>query len=245
MHLAICDDSMADRKQAERLVGRESDKWIAKGDPIYSFSFGSADSLLASTISYDAILIDISHTEGRNTLEVINLLRKRGVHSAIIVCDPMLNADSEGLPDNILFLPKPVKVSELHDIFEKVKDIVAHYEKQIELRGEKFTMYITEKELMYAVQSGTHSTKVYLTNERTVVVNSNVNNLFDDIEAKHPTFVMANPATIINVRFIDSFKLRRAVLKDGFKVKVAKYAAKYTKEMIEALDKENASNYSF
>ncbi len=30
MHIAVCDDDIAQRKQTERLLGREADKWIAR-----------------------------------------------------------------------------------------------------------------------------------------------------------------------------------------------------------------------
>lgn len=39
MHIAVCDDDIAQRKQTERLLGREADKWIAEGDQVYTYSY--------------------------------------------------------------------------------------------------------------------------------------------------------------------------------------------------------------
>ena len=41
MHIAICDDNIADRKQLERLLKRESDKRKAKTGLLFADSFGN------------------------------------------------------------------------------------------------------------------------------------------------------------------------------------------------------------
>ena len=50
MHIAICDDNVADRKQLERLLKRESDKRASSTGIIYADSFGNASALLANPI---------------------------------------------------------------------------------------------------------------------------------------------------------------------------------------------------
>ena len=59
MHLAICDDHMADRKQMERLLGRESDRRLNTTGVLYVDSFGSKESILTTPMIYDAIFMDI------------------------------------------------------------------------------------------------------------------------------------------------------------------------------------------
>ena len=39
MHLAVCDDNIADRKQMERLLGRESDRRLNTTGVLYVDSF--------------------------------------------------------------------------------------------------------------------------------------------------------------------------------------------------------------
>ena len=58
MHLAICDDHMADRKQMERLLGRESDRRLNTTGVLYVDSFGRKDSILVTPMIYDAIFMD-------------------------------------------------------------------------------------------------------------------------------------------------------------------------------------------
>ena len=50
MHIAVCDDNVADRKQLERLLKRESDKRAASTGIIYTDSFGNSTSLLSHAI---------------------------------------------------------------------------------------------------------------------------------------------------------------------------------------------------
>ena len=59
MHLAICDDHMADRKQMERLLGRESDRRLNTTGVLYVDSFGSKESILTTPMIYDAIFMDM------------------------------------------------------------------------------------------------------------------------------------------------------------------------------------------
>ena len=46
MHVALCDDNTADRKQSERLLQRESLNRISVTGPLYVDSYGNAESLL-------------------------------------------------------------------------------------------------------------------------------------------------------------------------------------------------------
>ena len=54
LHIAICDDNIADRKQLERLLKRESDKRAAVSGIVYTDSFGNAVARLANPMQYDA-----------------------------------------------------------------------------------------------------------------------------------------------------------------------------------------------
>ena len=56
MHIAVCDDNVADRKQLERLLKRESDKRAASTGIIYTDSFGNSTALLSNPMQYDAFI---------------------------------------------------------------------------------------------------------------------------------------------------------------------------------------------
>ena len=81
MHIAVCDDNVADRKQLERLLKRESDKRAASTGIIYTDSFGNSTSLLSNPMQYDAFYIDMCLTEGITGTEVANALIAQGVNA--------------------------------------------------------------------------------------------------------------------------------------------------------------------
>ena len=84
MHLAVCDDHLVDRKQMERLLGRESDRRIHTTGVLYIDSFGSQESILSTPMIYDAIFMDMTE-DGCDAVELANALRARSCLSFFAV----------------------------------------------------------------------------------------------------------------------------------------------------------------
>ena len=125
MHIAICDDNIADRKQLERLLKRESDKRASSTGILYADSFGNADTLLANPMQYDLFLIDMCKTEGTNGLDVLNALSAKGVTATIVMCCSHIDYREYTYPENILFLDKPIKAEELSNCIDHALSIRA------------------------------------------------------------------------------------------------------------------------
>lgn len=238
MHIAICDDNIAGRKQTERLMEREADKWIAQGNPLYIFTFGSVGSLLASAIEYDAIFLDIKEAENDDNSSVISKLREKGNNSPIVLTIKKDEWESVEYPEDILFLEKEIKVSELHDMMEKIDSFKDNKVAKIELRGEEETLYVSDEEIHHAEQEGA-ATLVYFSDGRIFRVHGNAYNLYQNIANKHETFVMPNGNTIINIRYVESVSGIGAVkMTDGKKYLVAGNIKKYIKQTMEKIKKE-------
>ena len=86
MHIALCDDNVADRKQFERLVKRESDRRAADEGILFADSFGNSESLLTNPMQYDGFYIDMCKTPGVSGADVVN--DKKGRQRAH--CDVLL-----------------------------------------------------------------------------------------------------------------------------------------------------------
>ena len=65
MHLAVCDDNIADRKQTERLLGRESDRRINTTGVLYVDSFGNRNAILSTPMIYDGLFMDMVEDIGK------------------------------------------------------------------------------------------------------------------------------------------------------------------------------------
>jgi len=102
---------------------------------------------------------------------------------------------------NIFFLPKPINASLLHESLVKTEEISAGAVKLIELRGLKETLYVTDEEIRYAIQSGEY-TDVTLTGDRCIRIHGDPGILYDEIRGQHEVFVMASNSTVLNVRHV-------------------------------------------
>ena len=90
MHLAVCDDNIADRKQTERLLGRESDRRINTTGVLYVDSFGNRNAILSTPMIYDGLFMDMVE-DGCNAAEIARELRKAGSRLPIIFCCSKIN----------------------------------------------------------------------------------------------------------------------------------------------------------
>ena len=232
MHIAICDDNTADRKQLERLLARESDKRIHTTGNLYVDSYGHAESLLKNPMQYDAFFIDIRSTEDANSMDIVYSLTSLGSTAPVILCHPQDEAEVQKYGDRILFLDKPVKVPELAAILDKALAIKESAEPKIELREEKGTYYVSPSDILYARKQNRYIL-VTLKNGQEVLHSSSMRSFIAEIES-YPEFFTANSNTVLNADHIRIIKLFTITMEDHTKFKAfgrfLAYAKKYVRE---------------
>ncbi len=237
MHIAICDDNVADRKQTERLIRREAERRLAQSVSIYADSFGNADALLSNPMQYDVFYIDLCHTEGVNGLSVAKSLTDLGVQAPIVLCCSEIDYRQYPVSENIFFLDKPLKVSELSKSLDRALEIRSHAPSLIELREEKNTFYVTEADILYATETG-RGLVVTLRDGRSVTLGCDAINFFSEVEC-YRSFVQASFKTVINCRYIRSLRLGRATMTDGTKFRIGWECLDYAKAAFEQFSGEN------
>lgn len=121
MHIAVLDDNIADRKQLERLLDRESDRRIQTTGNLYIDSYGSKGSLLFAPLKqYDFIMIDMKESV-HESLEIIKSLREKGVTIPICLMRNESEVEGiEGVPEDLFYIEKPIKVAELTSLMDGV-----------------------------------------------------------------------------------------------------------------------------
>lgn len=214
MHVAICDDNVADRKQLERLMGREADKWIAKGDPLYIYTYGSAESIMAANLQFDAIIIDITENEKHTTLSVIDAIREQG-EQAVMVISSRDDIDA-GEREDIMYLPKAVSPTRLHEIIESIRTRMDSYVKKIELRGQDETLYVTEDDILWAKETDV-TTEVKLKDGRKVILQGTAEKFYGFVSVKHECFMLVNMKCVINCHYIQKVNPLFVLMQDGRK----------------------------
>ena len=231
MHVAVCDDNVADRKQMERLLDRESDKRnAAHGTGLYIDSYGDEKAIFAHPMLYDVFYIDMCRTEGVSGEDVCKRLIAEGVTSPIYMCISEIDYRSMELHSNqVRFLDKPIKTAELCASLDEAYNIKQSAIPRIEFRAKEGTIYVTEPEILRATESG-RNVHVQLTDGRTVTISDTCMNLFGSLE-QFETFFAPNEKLILNGRHMARIDLFTILMTDGKKHRVSLACRKYAKQV--------------
>lgn len=232
MHIAVCDDNVADRKQFERLIRREADRRAAQEVVLFANFFGNADALLSNPMQYDIFYIDLCRTPGTDAAEVVRALVQKGIQVPVVMCCSEIDYRQLSLPGEVLFLVKPIRQEELSSTIGHALEISMQAVSRIELRDENNTYYVTEEEILYAIQDGL-MIDIFLSDGRVIHTLDNAINLFSQLEA-FPSFLVPTPKVLINGRHISGFKFHRVVMSDGRVLKIASECLAYAREMYSA-----------
>lgn len=214
MHIAICDDNIADRKQLERLLKRESDKQNGVREPFYIDSYGNPDAVMHSPMLYDTFFIDMTSSH-KNGYEITMDLIHAGVTVPIILCISGINYQEFELPENCYFLQKPIRVNELSNMLEIVFTAMDNKIPHIELRTKAETLYVLEQDIMYATHDG-HFLQVHLKDETCVEVPDTIENFYESVK-QMPCFLPVSTKAIVNVAFIKQVRRFSVYTKNGCK----------------------------
>ena len=233
MHIAICDDNIADRKQLERLLKKESDIRAMKSEGFYVDSFGNTDALLRAPMLYDAFFIDMCNGDITG-LDVVQRLTEVGVNAPIILCSSKIHYQEHTFTSNVLFLDKPIKKDSLSDMIDHAIIIKSQAAPHIELREESGEYYYAnEADIMYIVADGAYL-KIHLTNGKVLSVLSTLANMYSQL-TKYPMIMPVNKKTLINVRHLQALKGRKVQMCDGTAYRILREYTKYLKTVVAEL----------
>lgn len=150
MHLAVCDDNIADRKQMERLLGRESDRRSSTTGVLYVDSYGNKEAILTTPMIYDGIFMDMTG-EDCDAVEIANKLREAGNLLPIVFCCSSIDyRKAQNLPENSLFMDKPISPQKLSEMCDTLFSIKGTQARRVEYRTDTETFYLEEADIMYA-----------------------------------------------------------------------------------------------
>lgn len=217
MHIAICDDNIADRKQMERLLARESDRRKAESGVFYVNSFGNSELLGKAPMQYDLFFIDMVNGGTDGLAFALELIRA-GVSAPIVLCISSIDyrelyRKTNNAPANISFLDKPVKTDTLRSLLNHAVTLRSEKAPAIELRTDKETFYLKEQDIVCArVENG--FVNVFLDDGRTVAVTSELGNLYGQV-ADLPSFLLLSQRAFVNINHIDKCSFFKVTMQNG------------------------------
>lgn len=229
MHVAIYDDNIADRKQTERLMGRESDRLKAEGNEgFFIDSYGNIEALMRFPQMYGLFIIDTSYSE-ETGLDIAKLLIDEGCTGQIVLLTGArydyrkLAHDKEPeLEGRFHYLEKPIRVSDLKDILSECKESAGEALPALELRDDNTVIRAHQDEIIYAASEESLFLKVVLTDNRIIKTMSDPSNFLDECMALGMNAMCAASfSCVINVNHIVSMGMLRVELSDGTTVKLS------------------------
>jgi DNA-binding LytR/AlgR family response regulator len=212
MHIAVCDDNVADRKQTERLLSRESAKRTPTTGNLYIDSFGNEESLLAAPMKYDLFFLDMTASPA-NGAELATMLRSKGVTAPIVLLISSIDYRKESVPENVEFLDKPIKTAELSALLDVKVEECKDKEPTIEIRDRENAHYLLAKQFIHAT---TTPSGVVVTCTDGLVIHpvGDINDLCGSLAGFH-SFVLIGRKTVINLEHVKEIKKRTVLLSDG------------------------------
>lgn len=234
MHIAICDDTIADRKHMERLLHRESDKRTNDTGVFYLHFFGNAKALGNSPMQYDLFFIDIV-TESVNGYQFALTLARAGVHVPMVLCISTIDyreihRQTENPPANIFFLEKPIKKTELNALLDHAIALQTELPPAIELRTETDTYYVKEEDIVCGC-ANSRFVDVLLTDGRTLSVAGTISHLFEQL-LFYSSYFMISKKAFVNVDYIDQCSFFKVTLKNGMVLKISPEQSHYLKSYL-------------
>lgn len=209
MHIAVYDDNIADRKQLERLLGRESDKRIKTTGNLYIDSHGNFESLLHAPMQYELFFVDC-HTTDKNGMDVARMLRKSGVTAPIVMCSGETDYTAfSAAPELLLHIKKPIQKEALSAIIDEALEIHTHVERPITIQGEKETIYLHERDILYANEYN-HTMHIHTASGKVHSMLGRVLDLIVTLE-EHPHFYRTEKACIINLTHVSEVRFGKIV----------------------------------
>ncbi len=215
MHVAVCDDNIADRKQTERLLGRESERRAKITEGLFVDSYGNETALLTKPMQYDIFYIDMCKTEGTTGAYVAQKLCAAGVQVPIYMCCSDVDYRQFDLPENVYFLDKPLKPDTLITSLDHAENVKASAVSLIELRNDNETFYVNAEEIMYVVRKG-YKVHVALADGRYLILTTDIDNIYVPLR-NHEPFSVPNSNTIVNVLYINKIGPLHIHMTDGTK----------------------------
>ncbi len=236
MHLAICDDHIADRKQMERLLGRESDRRIPTTGVLYVDSYGSKTSILTAPMIYDALFMDMTE-DGCDAVELAHMLRADGTGIPIVFCCGKVDyRKAQNLPDNSFFLDKPIQTAELSEMIDTLLVIKNSQVKLLEFRNRTETFYLKDEDILCAWPENDREMRLHLFNGEDRLTEMNLQTFCGNLK-EYDNFIEIACHAVLNMLYIKDINFFKVTLLDGKQFRLSFGESRVLQKAVDAFKK--------
>lgn len=233
MHIAVCMDVAADRKQLERLLGRSTDKRLIVDDtvPFYIQSYGNKQALLNRPGMYDLFFINIKN-DTIDSISLIRELRGLGVTASIVFCPTPDEieahvSDNFSTEDDVLILEQPIVAAKLEEVMDVAVARVKDKMPSIVIRSNNLTLHYQPEDILY-IEMVKDGSLVHLKDGGLQHTSESVKNIWERIKNFEKIYYFPD-YIIANVDFIEKTGFASVTLKDSRKFRASRKWIQYMK----------------
>lgn len=212
MHIAICDDNVADRKHLERLLSRESDKRAGTPNILYVDSYGEKMHFLANPLKYNLIFMDMSSEPGIVEF-ILEHLNTMGYHAPLVLYSGKIDYTRiPNLPDYIVHARKPYIPDPLPEFLALGDQNVTGHVVTISVHTNTVLIHVPKYSIMYAHEEN-DSCKLYLTDGQSITIDEKIDELRQLVEP-FEEFERVNKKSIANFKYVSAVMPVAVVMQD-------------------------------
>lgn len=234
MHVAVCDDNVADRKHIERLLSRESDKRVGTPNILYVDSYGDKEHFLINPLKYNIIFMDMCSKPGI-VEEIIEQLGKMGYHAPLVLYSSKIDYTAiPNLPDYVIHAKKPYIPDPLPEYLKLGDANVIGNVITIQIHKNSILNSIPKDSIMYAIEAE-HGSRLYLLDGKFTDVDETISELRKLLEP-YEEFERVNKKTIANFKFVSAIMPFTIMMQDYKQLRMSPFRYREYKWLKEDID---------
>lgn len=220
MHVAICDDNVADRRHMERLLSRESDKRAGTPNILYIDSYGDKDHFLRTPLKYNIVFMDMTAREGL-VEEILAGLEEQGYHAPLVLYSSTVDYTAiPNLPDYVVHAKKPYLPEPLPELLALGDRNVLGNVVTIQVHQKTVLQHVPKNEIMYAVPDDTGRYSLYLTNNTAIEIDEDISMLRHIFEP-FDELCLVNKTCFANFRYVSEVLPLSLFMQDYHKIGIS------------------------
>ena len=162
------------------------------------------------------------------------MLRADGTDVPIVFCcDKVDYRKSKNLPDNVLFLDKPIVVAELTEMIDHLLSIKNSKAQKLEFRNQTDTFYLTEDQISCAWPKNYRYVCIHTTNGSEYTTDMSIASFCGTL-SKYDSFILLASNTVLNMRYIRSISMFKVTMQDGKSFRLGFGEAKVLRKSVDA-----------
>ncbi len=215
MHVAICDDNVADRKHLERLLSRESDKRAGTPNILYIESFGDKEHFLKNPLKYNIVFMDMC-SRGGLVEEIIERLEEMSFNAPLVLYSSKYDYTRlQNLPAYVVHAKKPYIPDPLPQFLALGDKNVLGNIVTVTVHINGTAQHVPKNQLMYAVpsESANGGYKLFLSDGPALEIEDDISAVRQILEP-HEEFRLINQDCFVNFKYVASVMLFTVMMQD-------------------------------